>query len=149
MDSANVFWFDCKVKYQREGCEKAVKEEYLVEALTFTEAEARITQEITPFVAGEGLDVCAVKKCGSSEIFYSDNSDADKYYQCKTAFITVDEKSGAEKQTVVGMYVHAADFDDAVKTLKKGMEGTMSDWTLVSVSETAIMDAFTYGREAN
>lgn len=133
-------WFDCKIKYDNGG-EKPVKEEYLVEASSFAEAETRLIELMSPYISGE-YDVTAVKKVGQCEIFQSSNDNADKYYQCKVGFITIDEKSGAEKQTMQTMYALAADFDDAVKTLKEGMKDTMSDWVLSAVSETAIMDTF-------
>lgn len=144
MEAINRFWFDCKVKYGKvaeNGVEKVVKEEYLVDAMSFTEAEARIIEQMTPFISG-AFEVATVKKNGSVDLFYSDKADADKYYQAKVSYITIDEKSGVEKKTVQGFYVFAADFDDAVATLKNGMEGTMSDWELNSMAETAILDAF-------
>jgi len=140
MKTENKFWFDCKIKYDNGG-EKPVKEEYLVEALSFAEAETRLIEKMTPYMSGE-YDVTAVKKQGQCEIFYSDNDNAGTYYQCKVGYITIDEKSGAEKQTMQTIFVVAADFDDAVRVLKEGLKDTMSDWVLSSVGETAIMDSF-------
>lgn len=146
METVSRFWFGCKVKYakmQDDGCEKVVKEEYLVDAQSFTEAESRITEEMTPFISGE-FDVATVKKNGAVELFYSDNQDADKFYQIKASFISIDEKSGKELKKGVMFYVKAADFDDAMVTFKNGMKDTMGDWELNAIVETAILDAYKY-----
>ena len=91
-------WFECKVKYEKTletGTQKKVTEAYLVDAMTFTDAEARIIEEMTPFISGE-FEVTAVKKARISELFQ--DPDGDKWYRCKVMFITLDEKSGLEKK---------------------------------------------------
>ena len=122
---------------------KKVTEPYLVDALSFTEAEARIIEEITPFISGE-FTVSDIKRANYSELFSSEEEAADRWFNCKLAFITLDEKSGAEKRTTVHVLVQAADLRDAVKKLDAGMKGTMADYIICSVSETAIMDVFPY-----
>jgi len=139
-------WFECKVRYEKtmeNGMNKKVTEPYLVDALSFTEAEARIIEEITPFISGE-FTVSDIKRANYSELFSSEEEAADRWFNCKMAFITLDEKSGAEKKTTVHVLVQAADLRDAVKKLDAGMKGTMADYIICSVSETAIMDVFPY-----
>lgn len=146
MEAKTKFWFDCKVKYgktQEDGVVKVVKEEYLVDAMSFAEAEARITKEMESFISGE-FDVATVKKNGSVELFKSENADANKYYQAKVSFIAIDEKTGAERKTAESVYIHAVDFDDALFTLKNNMRDTMSDWEISALVETAILDAYEY-----
>ena len=137
-------WYECKVKFEKtleNGTQKKVTEAYLVDALSFTEAEARIIDEMTPFIVGE-FEVKAVKKDKISELFI--DTDGDKWYRAKVNFITLDEKSGAEKKTASTMMIQASDFQRAVKNLEDGMKGTMSDWEIASLSETAILDIFNY-----
>lgn len=137
-----ALWFECKVKFdkmQENGSVKKVNEPYLVDALTFTEAESRIIEEITPYISGE-FTISAVKKTKISEIFF--NEDGDRYYMAKVNFITLDEKSGAEKKVASFILVQASDFKDAFEKFEKGMEGTLSDYELVSLAETMIMDVF-------
>ena len=137
-----ALWFECKVRYeklQESGAVKKVNEPYLVDALTFTEAESRIIEEITPYISGE-FSISAVKKTKIAEIFFDETG--DRFYMAKVNFITLDEKSGSEKKVANFILVQASDFDDAVKNFKKGMEGTMSDFELVSLAETMIMDVF-------
>ena len=139
-------WFECKIRYEKtmeNGMVKKVTEPYLVEALSFTEAEARIIEEISPFMTGE-YTVADIKRANYSELFPSEEEAADRWFKCKVVFITLDEKSGAEKKTSTLILVQAADLRDAVKKLDKGMEGTMADYQIASVAETTIMDVYRY-----
>ncbi|MBQ8225140.1 MAG: DUF4494 domain-containing protein [Bacteroides sp.] len=142
-------WFECKITFQKtmeNGMEKKVTELYLVDAINFTEAEARITEEMRPFINGEFL-VADIKRANYSELFFSDEEAADRWFKCKLSFITLDEKSGAEKKTSTQVLVQAADLRDAVKKLDEGMKGTMADYVIASVSETTIMDVYPYSAE--
>ena len=139
-------WFECKVRYDKmmeNGVVKKVNEPYLVDALSFTEAEARIIEEQTPFISGE-FSVSAVKRSKISEIFRDDT--ADRWYLAKVACITIDEKTAAEKRTVSQILVAGSDFDSACSNFKEGMKKTLADFDLVSLSETPIMDV--YGMKA-
>ena len=144
-------WFECKIRYEKvmeNGMQKKVTEPYLVDALSFTEAEARIIEEMTPFISGE-FTVSDIKRANYSELFPSDEESADRWFKCKLIFITLDEKSGAEKKTSTQVLVQAADLRDAVKKLDEGMKGTMADYQFASVAETAIMDVYPYSAEAS
>lgn len=135
-------WFECKIKYdkiQENGAAKKVTEPYLVDALTFTEAEARITEEQRPFISGE-FSVSAVKRSRIVEIAFND--EGDKWYLAKIAYISVDEKSGVEKRTVSQILVQASGFKSAFDNLLEYMKGTMGDYDIVSISETQLMDVY-------
>ena len=137
-------WFEVKVRYEKvmeNGLQKKVTEPYLVEALSFTEAEARITNEVTPYISGE-FSVNAIKKTNLSEIFW--NEDGDYWFKVKVNFITIDEKSGAEKKKASYIMVQAKDLRDASKVFDEGMKGTMSDYQIANIKETAILDVFRY-----
>ena len=123
-------WFECKIRYEKvmeNGMNKKVTEPYLVDALSFTEAEARIIEEITPYISGE-FTVSDIKRANYSELFPSDEDAADRWFKCKLFFITLDEKSGAEKKTsttetaIMDIYPYEAEpnvkpeFPDAGKT---------------------------------
>lgn len=137
-----ALWFECKVRYDRmveNGSVKKVNEPYLVDALTFTEAEARIIEKITPFISGD-FSISAVKKTKVSEIFFDETG--DKYYMVKVNFITIDEKSGTEKKSSSFILVQASDFPGALKRFEEGMKGTLADYEIASIAETALMDVF-------
>ena len=135
-------WFECKIRYdkaQENGAIKKVTEPYLVDALSFTEAEARIIEEQTPFISGE-VNVTAVKRTKIAEIFWDDS--ADKWYLVKVAFITIDEKTAVEKKSVSLILVAGNDFKGAYDNFMDGMKGTMADFEIVSITETPLMDVY-------
>lgn len=140
-------WFECKVRYEKmleSGIQKMVTEPYLVDALSFTEAEARITQEITPYMSGE-FSISDIKRVKYSESFF--NETGDRYYKMRLYFITLDEKSGTEKKSATNMLVQASTLKEAVLIVEKEMEKSMIDYTIASATETAIMDVYPYTAE--
>ena len=139
-------WFECKVKYVKtmeNGLEKPVTETYLVDALSFTEAEKRFLEEIRPFMSGE-FEVTSIKPVKFADVFFCDLESADKWFRCKLAYITIDEKSGAEKKSNSLALVQAADLREAIKYLDENMKGTLGDYEISAVNETMIMDVFPY-----
>lgn len=140
-------WFECKVSYDKmleNGMQKKVTEPYLVDALSFTEAEARIIEEIRPYISGD-FAVAGIRRARISEIFFNENG--DRYFRFKINFITLDEKSGAEKKTACTMLAQASTLKNAIEELEKGMKGSMADYEIASVSETPIVDIFTFSAE--
>ena len=135
-------WFECKIRYdkmQENGAVKKVTEQYLVDALSFTEAEARIIEEMKPFISGE-FSVSAVKRSKIAEIFRDDS--ADRWYLVKVAFITIDEKTAVEKKSVTQMLVAGSDFKGAYDNFLEGMKSTLADYEIQSITETMLMDVF-------
>lgn len=139
-------WFECKIRYEKvmeNGMNKKVTEPYLVDALSFTEAEARIIEEMTPFINGE-FTVSDIKRANYSELFFCEEESADKWFACKLEFITLDEKTGNEKKTKTNVLVQASDLRDAMTKLTEGMKNTMADYNAVCIKETAIMDVYPF-----
>jgi hypothetical protein len=135
-------WIKTSVRFDKtmdNGAIKKVTEPYLVDALSFTEAEARIIEEVTPYISGE-FTVSAVNKSKVSEIFW--DASGDRWYQVKAAFITINEKTGAEKRSKNVFMVQASDFKSAYDNFMQGMKGTMADFEIIGITETAIMDVF-------
>ena len=139
-------WFECKVATEKTlegGATKKVTEPYLVDALNFTEAEARIIKEISPYCNGQ-LEVKDIKRVKYSEMFTSDAENADKWYKVKCMFITLDEKTQSEKKVASLMFVQACDLRDAVKRFDEGMKGSLIDYEINTVQETKILDVFPF-----
>ncbi|HIU88763.1 MAG TPA: DUF4494 domain-containing protein [Candidatus Caccomonas pullistercoris] len=139
-------WFECKIKYEKtmdNGQVKKVTEPYLVDAINFTEAEKRIIEEMTPFMTGE-FQVADIKRARYAELFETPGDEADRWFKCKLTFVTLDEKSGAEKKTSQNVLVQAGDLRGAIKRLDEGMKGSMMDYVISSVAETPIMDVYHY-----
>lgn len=137
-----ALWFECKVKFdkiQENGSVKKVNDAYLVDALSFTEAEARIIEMITPYMSGD-FTISAVKKTKISEIFWDESG--DRYYLVKVNFITIDEKTAVEKKSASLILVQASDFAGALENFLKGMKGSAADYEIASITETPLMDVF-------
>ena len=137
-------WFSCSVRYDKRvenGLAKRVTETYLVEAVSYTEAEARFIDRTSPFMTGEWA-VSDIKKAHFREVF--DKGDGDRYYAVKVNIVTLDERSGAEKRSPARSLVKASDLKEAIKAFEEGMRGTIADHEMVSVSETKILDIYPY-----
>ena len=144
MRSRTANWFECKIRYEKtmeDGLQKKVTEAYVVDALSFSEAEERIIEEMSSYISGE-FTVTDIKKAPYGEIFFSDQELADRWYKAKLQFITIDEKTEKEKKSNVNYLVQAGSFNGAVKNLDEVMGGTMIDYTIASVAETQLMDVF-------
>lgn len=146
MRSKTSNWFQTKVRYEKtmeDGLVKKVTELYVVDALSHTEAEEKITEEMSAYISGE-FDVKGIVPATYREIFFSDDPEADRYYKAKLQFITLDEKTEKEKRTNVFYLVQAANFNQAVKNIDEAMRGTLSDYVIASVAETTILDVYEY-----
>lgn len=144
------YWFECKIRYEKtleNGAIKKVTEPYLVDAMSFTEAEARIIQEMSPFMNGE-WSVADIKRANYSELFPSDEEAADKWFKVKMVTTIIDEKKQVEKKVSTLKLVQASDLKDAVKKLDEAMKGSLADYELSQVMETAIMDVYFYQAQA-
>lgn len=149
MRSRTANWFECKIRYektQEDGLQKKVTENYTVDALSFTEAEQRIMEEMSSYISGE-FEVNDIKKAPYKEIFFDDSESADRWYKAKLQFITIDEKTDKEKRSNVNYLVQAGTLNGAVKNIDEVMGGTMIDYAIASVAETTLMDVFEYKKK--
>ena len=127
-----------------DGTQKKVTEQYVVDALSFSEAEKRITEEVSQYISGE-YEVTDVKKAIYKEVIFDEGDNcSDLWFKAKLQFITIDEKTEKEKRSNVYFLVQAASFDGAVKNINNVMNGTMIDYNKSNISETKIMDVFEY-----
>ena len=149
MRARTATWFECKVRYEKvmeNGLQKKVTEQYVVDALSFSEAEQRITEEMSAYISGE-FEITDVKKAQYKEVFFDDAEMSDRYYKAKLAFITIDEKTEKEKRSTVTYLVQAATLDGAVTHINEVMDGTMIDYEKSNIAETKIMDVFEYAQD--
>ena len=147
MKSRQEQWIECKIKYEKVmecGSMKSVTEQYVVDAMSFAEAEKRIIEEMAPRISGE-YEVTDVKKASYKEVFFDDGDNcSDRWYKAKLDFITIDERTEKEKRSRVTYLVNAATLKDAFRNIETVMSGTMIDYDAASISETKIMDVFLY-----
>ena len=145
----NKYYYEVKVRFEKtleNGMTKKVKEAYLFDAMSFSEAESSAIRELTPFIIGE-FDVTDIKRVNYTEIFPSDKEKACKWYAVRINFITLDERTGAEKKTKAEFLVQASDIYNAKDNFNAAMKGTMVDYEITFIKETPIMNVYPYDAE--
>ena len=142
-------WFECKVRFEKtmeNGLNKKVTEKFMVDALSFTEAEARIIEELMPYISGE-FTITDIRRAVYHELIFTEGLNDSRWYKVKLKFITLDERSGKEKITNSNVLVEQYDIRDAVKRTDEYMKGSMTDYVIASIAETDIQDVFPYEQE--
>ncbi|MCB0478837.1 MAG: DUF4494 domain-containing protein [Crocinitomicaceae bacterium] len=140
-------WYTVKVKYIKQfedGRLKSVTEPYLVDAVSFTEAEARIYEELAPSIRGE-FAINGIAKTDYADIFHYD--DADEWYKCKVTYISVDADSGKEKKISQNFLVSAHSVKEAYARLEESLSGMMVSYDIPSVMLSPIIDIFPFSGE--
>jgi len=148
MRTRTAIWFEAKVRYEKvmeDGLQKKVTELYVIDALSYSEAETRIMDEMSSYISGE-FEVADLKKAAYKEVFFSDKETDDRWYKARLQFITIDEKTEKEKRSAVTYLVQAATLDGAVKNINEVMNGTMIDYEKSNIAETKVVDVFEYGK---
>ncbi|WP_318642366.1 DUF4494 domain-containing protein [Flavobacterium ardleyense] len=137
-------WYECKVKYRKleeSGAQKIISEPYLVDALSYTEAESRITEEMSAYISEE-FKITNIKMANYAEIHPFEN--ADRWFKSKVSLIAFDEESGKERKTSMYLLVQANDVKEAYDNTVSVMKGTMGDYTIPAITESPILDVFPY-----
>lgn len=135
-------WIEVRARYDKmmeNGVVKKTVEPYLVDALSCTEAEARVTEELTPFISGD-FRISSVVTTKISEIFWDETG--DRFYKVKVNFITLDEKTATEKRNASYILVQASSFKDAYDNFVDGMKGTLADYEIEQICETKIVEVY-------
>ena len=144
MRSRTTTWFETKIRYTKtheDGRQKPVTEQYVVDALSFSEAEATIVEEMKDCINSD-YKITDIRPAAFHEIFFSDLDKDDRWYKAKLQFVTIDEKTEKEKRTNIIYLVQSATLNGAVKNIDEIMGGTTINYALVSINETSIMDVF-------
>ena len=149
MRSRTATWFECKIRYEKmteDDLPKKVSEVYVVDALSFSEAEERIIEEMSSYISGE-IEIVDVKIAPYREIFFADDNLADQWFKAKLSFITIDERTDKEKRTSMMYLVNAGNISSAINNIGEVMSGTMIDYVTTSISATKIFDVFEYKKK--
>ena len=145
MRSRTALWFECKIRYEKtteDGLVKKVTEQYSIDALSYSEAEHRIIEEMGSFISGD-FEVVSITRAAYKEVFFDDGDNlSQQWYRAKLDFITLDEKTEKEKRSRVTYLVQASNLNRALKAVDSVMSGTMIDYEAASISDTKLMDVF-------
>lgn len=142
MRTKSSIWFEVKLRYDKvheDGYEKKVTESYVVEALSFGEAEKTAIEFLGGYVSGE-IQVVNINPMKFREVFFNEQESCDRYYKAILQFITIDEQTEREKHTQVYYLVQASSFDNCKNSIRTIMDDTMVDYQIASVSETKVID---------
>ncbi|MDT0685935.1 DUF4494 domain-containing protein [Autumnicola psychrophila] len=137
-------WYECKVKYRKthdSGEQKMATDTYLLDAVSYTEAESRITEEMMAYTSEE-FRIMNIKVANFAEVHPFENS--DRWFKSKVSLIALDEESGKERKTNIYLLVQANDVKEAFENTVVAMETTMGDYTIPSITESPILDVFPY-----
>ena len=140
----STIWYECKVKYRKTdetGIQKVVTEAYLVDAVSYTEAESRINEEMSAYISEE-FKITTIKVANFAEIHPFENS--DRWFKSKIALVAYDEESGKERKTNIHILLQANDIKEAFDNTVEVMKNTMGDYTIPMIMESPIMDVFPY-----
>lgn len=140
----SVIWYECKVKYRKThetGEQKVTTDTYLLDAVSYTEAEARISEEMKSYTS-EDFRIMNIKVANFSEVHPFENS--DRWFKSKVSLVALDEESGKERKTNMYLLVQANDVKEAFENTTKAMENTMGDYSIPSITESPILDVFPY-----
>ena len=144
MRSITSNWFEVGIRYQKtqeDGSEKSVTEKYAIDALSFTEGESAITEEMAAYISGE-FKVKSMQEASYREVFFSDKDDDDCWYKAKLQFIIIDDKSNKEKRSNVTYLVQAKSMRSAMNNIGDVMDKTMIDYEVMGLSKTNVYDVF-------
>ena len=149
MRSRTATWFECKIRYEKtmeDGLPKKINDVYVVDALSFSEAEERIMEEMLPYNLVD-IEIVDVKIAPYREIFFADDNLADQWFKAKLSFIPIDERTDKEKRTSMIYLVNAGNISSAINNIGEVMSGTMIDYITTSISATKIFDVFEYKKK--
>lgn len=144
MRNVNAEWFEVKISYEKiqdDGTQRKVTEAYVVDAMSYSEAESTIIDQMSNYITGE-FKIKDIKPASYREVFFSDKTTDDYWFKVKVKYITLDEKTAQEKYSPVNYLVQAHTLQLAVGYVESAMNKGLADYTIANVSETKIMDVF-------
>lgn len=140
-------WFSCKINYLKQAENGSIfkkSEQYMLNALSFTEAEARLQGILEEYIPEYNLATCA--KSNINDIVIDESQDF--FFKLKVTYVSADADSGKEKKINENYLVQADSIKDAIEKIEVRMEGTVMEWEIASVSKTLVVDVFPYVDEA-
>lgn len=144
MRSKQSEWYEIGLRYKKvmeDGTKKFTTEHYVVEALSFSQAESRIVEEMMHYIS-DTYEIKTIKKAAYKEVFFSDVDKDDKWYKAKLQFITIDVKTKKEKFSNFIYLVQSSSLDKACISIDKFMGETMTAYSSMSLLKTKLMDVF-------
>lgn len=140
-------WFTVKVKYTKQlenGALKRVSEPYLLAAMTFTDAEARIYEELGTMIQGEFI-VTGIARTELNDVFAYDDSGV--WFKCKAQYENFDADTEKSKRVSQNFLIEANSVKEAFERMSESLKGLMVDFQIPSIIQSPIVDIFPYSEE--
>ena len=140
-------WFTVKVRYTKQldnGALKRVSEPYLLSAMTFTDAEASIYEELGAVIRGE-FNVTGISRTELNDIFAYD--DTGVWYKCKVVYDNLDADTETTKKVSQNFLVEASSVKEAYERLTDNLKGMLVAFQIPSVMVSPIVEIFSKGEE--
>jgi hypothetical protein len=137
-------WYEAKIRYTKQlenGTFKKVLEPYLVSAMSFTDAETRIYEELGTLIKGE-FKITSCKEIKYDDVVVYD--DVDYWFEGKLRINIASIDSEKEKLTTIKVLVSGSEIDDAFENLKEIAKKYLTDVEIVGLSKTQIIDVFPF-----
>lgn len=142
-------WYKFRIKHSLvldSGKKKNVSVEYLVDAMSFTETEARAIKTANESISTREYDIVAISRENVSEIIRSDDDCENPWFKANVAIVTIDDNTGESKESPQITYVQASDTQEADKVLRSHMKDSMFDWDIKSITKTKVVEVLDYER---
>lgn len=136
-------WFQTKVKFLKQtdnGLVKAVTEQYLVDAMSFTEAEARVNMEVAD--NQRELTMMSITKSNVTEVvFYGDT---ELWHKAKLTYIVADEDAEKEKKVTTYLLVNADNVHEAYERVEEHLKEMLVPYRIPKIEETPIVEVYPF-----
>ncbi|AFK02114.1 hypothetical protein Emtol_0963 [Emticicia oligotrophica DSM 17448] len=136
-------WYQGKIRYQRvDEKDKTVKitEVYLVDAVSYTDAEARIYETVASNTPD--FQLVGLSRMRLHEVFFVDEG-SEKWFKVKVNFVSFDEKAQKEKRTAYNMLINADNPLLAYQLISERL-GTVEDYEITDINITNILEVVPY-----
>ena len=141
-------WFESKVKYMKvseSGSESMVTENFLLDAVSYTDAETRIIRQMQQIVRGGEFQIVDIKKSRIAEVFPFENG--EWWFKAAINLVTIDEEAGKEKKIKTNYLIMADDIKEALTRLDESLEYLVIPFVVTSLAVSPIVDVFPYNPE--
>ena len=138
-------WFECKVKYNKvseSGREQMVTENFLLDAVSFTDAETRMIRQLQQMVKAGEFAVTDIKKSRIAEVFPYDTG--EWWFKATINLVTVDEEAGKEKKMRTYYLIMADDIKEALERLEESLSYLVIPYVISAMAVSTIVDVFPY-----
>lgn len=138
-------WFESKVKYNKvaqSGNEQMVTENFLLDAVSYTDAETRIIRQMQQMVKGGEFQIVDIKKSRIAEVFPFENG--EWWFKATINLVTVDEEAGKEKKLRAYYLIMADDIQEALDRLAESLSFLVVPYVVSAITVSTIVDVFPY-----